>query len=773
MLQPDQIPRTSARNLKARNPSDTTDINMPTKARAPNETIATKLPAYAEALHETLDTLLAGQHPDPFHILGPHSHHHQTWVSVFLPNATAVTVIRNDDGTSTALVPLRLGFFTNAVPGLPIGQPDAYRLQIDCQGVLQETEDPYAFGLLLSEPDLHLISAGQHELLADCLGAHVMQVAGIPGVRFAVWAPNARRVSVVGDFNNWDGRCHVMRLRYPAGVWELFIPRLQPGTRYQYEILNAAGHPLPLKADPWARQTELPPATASIVAAPDAFLWTDATWMNERATRLAVDAPLSIYEVHVASWRQTADSPVPCNWQQLAEQLIPYVCEMGFTHLELMPIMEHPFGGSWGYQPVSLFAPSARYGTPADFATFVDRCHAAGLGLILDWVPAHFPSDGHGLGQFDGTALYEYQDPREGFHPEWHTLIYNFGRHEVRNFLVASALEWPRRYHIDALRVDGVASMLYRDYARDAGQWLPNRDGGHENLEAVDFLREMNSAMQRLCPGVLTIAEESTAWPGVTAPLQQNGLGFSYKWNMGWMNDTLRYMRTAPCRRSVHYHDMTFGITYAYAEQFILPLSHDEVVHGKGSLLNKMPGDAWQRFANLRAYFAYMWTYPGKKLLFMGGEIAQEREWNHMQPLDWQVLENGSHQGVKKLVQDLNHLYRELPALHRYDSDPKSFTWIILDDTNSIFAYMRMGGDTHVLCISNFTPMPHHNYRVGVTQAGYWHERLNTDAGSYGGSGLGNQGGCHTQAIPAHHQAQSLSLTIPPLATLVLGMKDQ
>jgi 1,4-alpha-glucan branching enzyme len=726
------------------------------------------MPSVDAHLGGEIDALLSGRHADPFHLLGPHTSGDRTSVRVFAPNATRVAVVRADTGDCIDLVHIRHGFFMGDVADLPLGRPDSYRLRIEWPGVVQETEDPYAFAPLLGDLDLYLIGEGRHEALADCLGSHVMTVEGVEGVRFAVWAPNARRVSVVGDFNSWDGRRHPMRLRHGSGIWEVFLPRLRAGERYKYEIIGAAGNLLPLKADPLARQTEMPPATASVVPPPGDFSWTDEAWMADRAGRHAPDAPIAVYEVHPGSWLPRDGDDGVCIWDRLSERLVPYAKDLGFTHLELMPIMEHPFGGSWGYQPLGVFAPTARFGTPADFARFVDRCHTAGLGVILDWVPAHFPTDTHGLVNFDGTSLYEYSDPREGFHPDWNTLIYNLGRTEVRNFMIASALEWLRRYHVDALRVDAVASMLYRDYSRQAGEWIPNRYGGRENLEAVEFLRDMNATIARLCPGAMTIAEESTAWPGVTARTQDGGLGFNYKWNMGWMHDTLRYMHHEPVHRSYHHNDMTFGMVYAYSERFILPLSHDEVVHGKGSLLNKMPGDRWQRFANLRAYFAFMWTHPGKKLLFMGGEIAQEREWNHDASLDWPALDDPLHRGVQQVVRDLNRLYTELPALHRHDADPDGFMWVIGDDTaNSVFAFMRQDGDARVLAVCNMTPVPRHDYRIGVPRPGYWRERLNTDASDYGGSGVGNGGGRHTDDIAAHGQPHSLSLTLPPLATVV------
>lgn len=626
--------------------------------------------------------------------------------------------------------------------------------------------------LLLGELDVHLMAEGRHWQLADCLGAQAMMVDGVEGVRFAVWAPNARKVSVVGDFNDWDGRRDPMFLRRECGVWECFVPGVGAGALYKYELQAPNGDMLALKADPMARQSELPPATASVVAEPEAFHWTDEAWMAERGRHHRIDAPISIYEAHLDSWaRDAAPGRV---WKETGPRLIAYAREMGFTHLELLPIMEHPFGGSWGYQPLGMFAPSARYGSPAEFAAFVNDCHAAGLGLILDWVPAHFPSDPHGLAWFDGTALYEHADPRQGFHPDWNTLIYNFGRTEVRNFLMASALEWLQRFHVDGLRVDAVASMLYLDYSREPGQWTPNRYGGRENLEAVSFLQQLNGLVAERCPGAIMIAEESTAWPGVTAPVSSGGLGFHYKWNMGWMHDTLSYMARDPIHRTYHHHEMTFGMVYAYSENFILPLSHDEVVHGKGSLYGKMPGDAWQRHANLRAYLGFMWGHPGKKLLFMGGELAQAAEWNHEAPLDWSGLEPdhpdaGMRVGMQKLVRELNALYRRLPALHGGDSDPTGFAWAVGDDArNSVYAYTRWYAGQCVLVVSNMTPVPREDYRLGVPVPGRWCELLNTDAAAYGGSNVGNGGEAWTSPVPAHGHVHSLSLRIPPLATLML-----
>ncbi len=628
----------------------------------------------------------------------------------------------------------------------------------------RQSPDP---GFLLGELDMHLIAEGRHWRLADCLGAHVMTVGGVQGVRFAVWAPNARSVSVVGDFNGWDGRKNPMRLRRECGVWEAFVPGIGTGALYKYELHGANGGMLALKADPLARQTELPPRTASVVAASGDFSWTDQAWMDGRARRQSPDAPISIYEAHLGSWMSGPESGASL-WSTIGPRLIAYVKDMGFTHIELLPITEHPFGGSWGYQPLGLFAPSARYGTPEEFAAFVDACHGAGLGLILDWVPAHFPSDPHGLAWFDGTALYEHADPRQGLHPDWNTLIYNMGRHEVRNFLLASAMEWLRRYHVDGLRVDAVASMLYLDYSRDPGQWTPNRYGGRENLEAVDFLQQLNAHVAEHCPGAIMIAEESTAWPGVTAKSGEGGLGFQYKWNMGWMHDTLRYMQREPIYRRYHHNDMTFGMVYAYSERFILPLSHDEVVHGKGSLLGKMPGDRWQRHANLRAYYGFMWAHPGKKLLFMGGELAQAGEWNHDGQIDWACLADGLHAGVQALLRDLNTLYAATPALYGGDAVPEGFTWVIGDDyANSVFAFLRQHGGQVALVVSNMTPVPRSDYRIGVPVAGRWAERLNTDGQAYGGSNMGNQGGVSSEPQPSHGYGQSLSLTLPPLATVI------
>jgi len=716
------------------------------------------------------DALAGARLADPFAVLGPHrlaERGTEQWLlRHWAPGATAVDVLAADTGTRlAALEPIEPdGLFAALLPTLP-----RYRLRIQWPGGEQQTEDPYAFGLLLGELDLHLFAEGRHFELGRVFGAQPMTVDAVDGVRFAVWAPNARRVSVVGDFNHWDGRRHPMRLRVEAGVWELFVPRLGPGERYKYEILGPHGL-LPQKADPLARQAEVPPATASVVADPTPFDWQDQCWMQQRAERQSVRAPMSIYEMHAGSWRRPHDGRRALSWDEIGNLLIPYLQAMGFTHVELLPITAHPFGGSWGYQPLGLYAPQADHGDPAAFARFVDRCHVAGIGVLLDWVPAHFPTDAHGLAHFDGTPLYEHADPREGYHQDWNTLIYNMGRHEVRGFLVASALHWLEHFHVDGLRVDAVASMLYRDYSRAEGEWIPNAFGGRENLESIQFLRQMNEAVHARCPGAITLAEESTAWPGVTRPIEHDGLGFDYKWNMGWMHDTLQYIGKDPIHRSWQHDQITFGLVYAFSEHFVLPLSHDEVVHGKGSLIGRMPGDEWQRFANLRAYYGFMWGHPGRKLLFMGGEFAQEREWNHDRELDWELLKQPFHGGVRRWLRELNRVYRQQPALHAGDSDGHTFRWIVEDDRqNSVFAFCRSDAEAPpVLVISNFTPVPRHDYRIGAPRCGRWRELLNSDAADYGGSNTGNLGGVVASATPSHGQPYSLCLTIPPLATVML-----
>lgn len=697
---------------------------------------------------------------DPFSFLGTHG----DLLRVFRPDAGAVGVIAN--GTETPLTPdpTTEGVFTGPAPDGP------YRVRTTWPGSdTEESADPYAFGPLLGDLDLHLLREGTHWDLPLKLGANPSTVDGIEGTAFAVWAPNARAVSVIGDFNKWDARRLPMRLRHNGGVWELFVPGVVAGARYKFAV-RGADDVMREKADPLARATERPPATASIVAPAPNFTWTDSSWMEERGARQQPGAPISIYEIHATSWRRPWGGG-DHDWDQLGDQLIPYLTDMGFTHVELMPIMEHPFGGSWGYQPLSQFAPSARYGTAEQFARFVDRCHAAGVGVILDWVPAHFPSDAHGLANFDGTALYEHHDPQEGYHPDWNTLIYNLGRQEVAGMLIASALWWLDRFHIDGLRVDAVASMLYRDYSRRPGEWKPNIHGGRENLESIDFLRRMNAAVAQRCPGAITIAEESTAFPGVTAPVADGGLGFTFKWNMGWMNDTLRYVEHDAIHRRWHHAEMTFGLVYAFSERFILPLSHDEVVHGKGSLIEKLPGDRWQKFATLRAYLAFMWAHPGKKLLFMGGELAQSREWDHDGELNWAALAQPDHAGIQALVRDLNALYRAEGALHESDADPQGFDWVVGDDAdNSVFVFRRASalGAPPLLCAINMTSVPRHHYRVGVADAGTWMEVLNSDDVRYAGSGIDHAGRIAAEEIPNHGRSYSLGLTLPPLATIIL-----
>jgi 1,4-alpha-glucan branching enzyme len=713
-----------------------------------------------------LDALEHGRHNDPFAWLGPHETAGGCVIRTFQPQADRVQIL---DRRTHALVAqmTRLDDAGMFAALLPAFQP--YALRVHTGDIFQDFEDPYAFPPVLGSLDIHLMQEGRHYQLGNSLGAHMAKMDDVRGVRFAVWAPNAERVSVVGDFNQWDGRRHPMRKRHDAGVWELFIPRLLPGTLYKYEMLGPWRMPLPLKADPVAWACEAAPATASIVADDAPFHWTDSAWMAQRAVRQRTDAPIAVYEVHAASWLPAADAGVT-GWDNLAARLVPYAKRMGFTHIELLPVMEHPFGGSWGYQPLGQFAPSALLGPPDAFARLVDRCHDAGIAVLLDWVPAHFPSDAHGLARFDGTALYEHADPREGFHRDWNTYIYNLGRNEVRSFLISSAMHWLQHYHADGLRVDAVASMLYRDYSRPAGEWIPNKYGGRENLEAVSFLQQLSEAIRDFCPGAILVAEESTAWPGVTRPANQGGLGFDYKWNMGWMHDTLHYMQEEPVNRSWHHDELTFGLVYAFSEKFVLPLSHDEVVHGKYSLLGRMPGDNWQKFANLRAYFGFMWTHPGKKLLFMGGEFAQAREWNHDHGLDWWLLDQPEHQGVQYAVRDLNHLYQAIPALHRHDCDPEGFRWVVMDDrSQSVFAYLRFGApeDAPVLVVCNFTPVPRRDYRVGVPEPGTWQEIFNSDSATYGGSNLGNGGLAIAEDHSSHDQPCSLSLLLPPLATVI------
>ncbi len=724
-----------------------------------------------------LQALLQARHPDPFAVLGMHADADgDLWVRTLLPGAVAVALRDTRSGRRVGALIERDG--TGLFEALLPRRRNAFDYRLDVQwfdGTAGIFGDPYRYGVLIGEHDLHYLGEGSHLRPFEVLGAHPVTVGEdvytIAGVRFAVWAPNASRVSVVGSFNGWDGRRHPMRSRGASGIWELFIPNVGTGDAYKFEIRSSAGQVLPLKCDPYARAAQMRPDNASVVAAP---LPPARALSAGRAAANSRRAPISIYEVHPGSWRRHPDGRFH-SWDDLAAALPAYAADLGFTHIELMPVSEHPFDGSWGYQTLGLYAPSSRFGAPEGFARFVKACHDQGLGLLLDWVPAHFPSDAHGLAQFDGTALFEYADPKEGFHRDWNTLIYNFGRHEVRNFLVGSALYWIERQGVDGLRVDAVASMLYRDYSRDAGQWIPNVHGGRENLEAIALLKRTNEVVGTECPGAMTVAEESTAFPGVSAPTYAGGLGFHFKWNMGWMNDTLRYMAEDPINRRWHHDTMTFSLVYAYSENFVLPLSHDEVVHGKGSILGRMPGDEWQRFANLRAYYGFMWGHPGKKLLFMGQEFAQGSEWNHDEELPWWLLQHVNHEGAQRLVRDLNRLYRDTPALHQLDCESHGFEWIDSQDREaSVFSWLRRdeaGGV--VIVVANMTPVPREGFCLGVPDAAAagtaWREVLNTDSAFYGGSNLGNGAGpLVVQRQAAHGRAQSITLTLPPLATLFL-----
>jgi 1,4-alpha-glucan branching enzyme len=723
------------------------------------------------ALSAGARAILEARSSDPFGYLGMHKAGNNLTVRVFLPWAHRLWVI---DAASGEVAGELARVHPDGLWSGTLGPRPRFQYRLRAEGALGASEfhDIYSFSPVLGDLDIHLLAEGTHHESYNVMGAHCREHDGVAGVSFAVWAPNAKRISVVGDFNDWDGRRCAMRLRHTAGVWEIFIPGLGPGHVYKYEIVGESGALLPLKADPHAQCAERPPSTASCIAAPSAHRWEDQGWIESRWQRNDRHAPISIYEVHLGSWRRKPEEGERyLTYRELADELVPYARDMGFTHLELMPVSEYPFDGSWGYQPTGLFAPTSRFGAPDDFRAFVDACHRAGLGLLLDWVPGHFPTDPHGLARFDGTALYEHADPRQGFQRDWNTYVYNFGRREVANFLLANARYWIEAFHADGLRVDAVASMLYLDYSRPAGEWVPNEYGGRENLAAIAFLKRMNELVFGTGTGTTTAAEESTAWPMVSRPTYLGGLGFGYKWNMGWMHDTLRYMSQDPIHRKYHHNDLTFGLLYGFHENFILPLSHDEVVHGKGSLLGKMPGDRWQRFANLRAYYGFMWTHPGKKLLFMGGEFAQEREWNHDRSLDWHLLADPMHRGMQLVLRDLNGLYTSLKALHELDTDPEGFQWIDAGDAQqSTLSYIRRGRDPEdvVVAVSNFTPVPRHDYRLGVPRGGRWQERLNSDALEYGGSGLGNAGLVVTEAHPSHGHPQSLRLTLPPLATLIL-----
>jgi 1,4-alpha-glucan branching enzyme len=720
------------------------------------------------ARDEELDAIAGARKSDPFAVLGPHQTAAGWAIRVFAPEAISVRALTRDGALMAELPRRKDDFFEGLIPSAK--QRPAYRVEVKTAHGAFSYIDPYAFGPALGPLDDYLVREGTHRQLYRRLGAQLMRHEGVDGVLFAVWAPNATRVSVVGDFNRWDGRRCQMRRRFDSGLWEIFVPELTVGAVYKFELLGPDGALLPLKADPFGFEAELRPSTASVVADSADFSWTDAEFMAKRREGEPRRKPISIYEAHLGSWRRGEGGRF-LTYDELADQLIPYVADLGYTHIELLPISEHPLDESWGYQPIGLFAPTRRFGEPAGFARFVDRAHAAGLGVLVDWVPAHFPTDAQGLAHFDGTALYEHADPRKGFHPDWNTAIYNFGRTEVANFLYCNALYWVDRFHIDGLRVDAVASMLYLDYSRKAGEWLPNPDGSRENREAIAFLRRANELVYGAFPGSVTIAEESTAFPGVSRPTDQGGLGFGFKWNMGWMHDTLDYVSEDPIYRRWHHNKLTFGLLYAFSENFVLPISHDEVVHGKRSVIYKMPGDEWQRFANARAFYGFMWGHPGKKLLFMGQEFGQTTEWNATESLPWWLLEHRPHQGIQAWIRDLNRFYRETPALYARDCEPDGFRWIVVnDDTQSVLAFLRFGErrDPPVAVVCNFTPEPRLGYRLGLPYLGFWREALNSDAASYGGSNMGNLGGVTAGEAPSHGLPASATVTLPPLATLFL-----
>jgi 1,4-alpha-glucan branching enzyme len=733
----------------------------------------------AGAIDTASDHLIAavasGTSGDPFAVLGRHEvrvdHRAAVILRTMQPAATAVELV-----TPTMVTPMPrrhpAGLFEARVPLVGNVFDFAYRFRVHEGSAVREVVDPYQYGQLLSDYDLHLFAEGTHHRAWEKLGSHVTTIGGVTGVHFAVWAPNAQRVSVIGDFNRWDGRVHPMRKLVPSGVWELFIPDLTTGACYKYEVRTDGGH-LIEKDDPYARFFEVPPRSASVIWEDGGFEWNDADWMRDRVAASGWhDRPMSIYEVHLGSWRRVpTENNRYLTYHEMADTLVPYVREMGFTHIELMPVMEHPFSGSWGYQVLGFFAPTSRFGTPDDFRHLVDTCHRCGIGLILDWVPGHFPKDRHGLAEFDGTALYEHADPRKGEHRDWGTLIFNYGRNEVRTFLLSSALYWLQEFHIDGLRVDAVASMLYLDYSRPHGEWIPNQYGGRENLEAVSFLQQLNTVSHGREPGTITVAEESTAWPAVSRPTYVGGLGFTFKWNMGWMHDMLEYIEQNPVHRRWHHEKITFSMLYSFTENFVLPFSHDEVVHGKRSMLDKMPGDVWQKHATLRTLYGYMFGHPGKKLMFMGCEFGQWREWTSEESLDWHLADEPLHAGLRRWVQDLNHTYQQDRALHEVDFEGAGFAWIDChDNENSVVSLIRRARDPRdfTVMVANFTPVPRPGYRFGVPEAGWYREVLNSDAAIYGGSNLGNSGGLHTDPIPDHGFDQSISLVVPPLGFVLL-----
>jgi 1,4-alpha-glucan branching enzyme len=729
-----------------------------------------------------IELLAGGRHWDPFSVLGPHvvavGQGKAVAVRAMLPRASKAFVAFPDGEGKPPAEMTRLhpegvfeAVFTDVSEIFP------YRIEIvDREGYRWSQDDPYSFGCILSDFDIHLLSEGTHLDQYNKLGSHLCRIGTVSGVSFAVWAPNAERVSVVGNFNHWDGRTHPMRNRGASGIWEIFIPGLAQGEVYKFEIRARASGDVFLKSDPFGLYFEAPPRTGTVVWDIEGYQWSDAEWLAARASRNMLEAPVAIYEVHMGSWRRrTEDENRYLTYEELADELIPYVRDMGYTHIELMPISEHPFDGSWGYQTLGYFAPTARFGPPGDFMAFVDRCHREGIGVFLDWVPAHFPKDAHGLAWFDGTHLYEHADPRKGEHTDWGTLIFNYGRREVRNFLLSSAFFWLEKYHIDGLRVDAVASMLYLDYSRTGGNWIPNEFGGRENLDAISFLKRMNEIVHARYPGAVTIAEESTAWPMVSRPVYVGGLGFTLKWNMGWMHDMLEYMEKEPVHRKFHFGTLTFALLYAFHENFVLPFSHDEVVHQKRAMLDKMPGDLWQRFSNLRLLYSYMYAHPGKKLLFMGGEFGQWSEWNHDSQLSWDLLQWDPHKGIKALVRDLNRLHASLPELHEVDFRPEGFEWIDFHDVdNSIVSFLRRGKNTSdfLVCAFNFTPVIRENYRIGVPEPGMYREVLNSDSTIFGGSNVGNAGGVRTEDTPWNNRPCSLLLTLPPLGALFLRRSE-